>query len=192
MPSFVKVRVAPKYGFRLKEWKVPSESLTLYSQSSGNPNYLGAASLGWIDFTSAASLKAHTLAENVIALIVTPKITVSGTSATVLANSGYVYNSRNDSTAAGAVDTQQKHQLPPVVEVILVAIDAVSAQRLCVNATPPALVDPLLFQDPSLLDDSGAVPGDLTKLQKSLDQKKIRYIVLRSTVMLRAGRWSDN
>ena len=177
-----------KYCFRLREWKVPSENLTLYSQSSG-VDYLGDGSMGWISFASPVP---HTLAENVIALIVLPKKQDKTTQkSTVLTSPGtYFYNSRNNGT--GASDREQKHQLPPEVEIIIVAIEEGSAQRLCMTGMPPVLVDPALFQDPANLDDLASQQGDITKLEKALDAQRIRYIVLRSTVMLRAGRWSGN
>lgn len=183
-------KVPKKFTFRLKEWTVPSEKLTLYSNTSGS-DYLGTASMGWIDLQSPT---AHTLAENVIALIVLPKKqsdTSSGKSE-VLVNSKFIYNSRNDVTTGGSVERMQKHQLPPEVDVVMVAIDEGSARSLRMTTTPPQLVDPAWFQDPEKLDDSVDGDGDLTKLQKSLDQKRIRYILLRSTVMLRAGRWSES
>ncbi len=186
-PSFldeIPNKVAKRYRFRLKEWKVPSEKFALYQAISG-AEYLGDASMGWINLTKP---KPHTLAENVIALIVSPRKqsdTNFGLSE-ALTGAGFVYNSRNDVTSSGSLEQKQKHQLPPEVDLIMVAIDERSAERLCTSDTPPALVDPALFQDPAQLSD------DLSRLQVALDERRIRYVVLRSTVMLRTGRWSES
>jgi uncharacterized protein (TIGR02599 family) len=182
-PAWLPASVSPRNRFRLREWRVPPENWTLYKKTSGTAgkSYLGSASYDWIDLASPA---AKTLAENVIALVVNPKNTESVALSTSLAEADtFVYNSRTDS--ATAEGKNQKHQLPPEVEVIMVAIDETSALRKWNNAdTAPALTEGL-FEKPANLED------DLDKLIAKLNAEGIKYITLRSTVKIRGARWSQ-
>ena len=187
-PTWLPASITPKYRFRLKEWRVPSESWTLYQHSSGasGKTYLGSDSYKWIDLTAPV---AKTLAENVIALVIYPKNTdPTKTEKASLAEAGtFVYNSRTASTTSTTEEGKnQKHQLPPEVEVIMVAIDETSAIRKWNNAdSAPALMDATWFQRPADLEDN------LKKLTDSLNAQNIKYITLRSTVKIRGARWSQ-
>ena len=183
-PTWLPASVSTKYRFRLKEWRVPSENWTLYQKTSraAGKSYLGTTSYDWITLDTPA---AKTLAENVIALVIYPKNTESTSTALSLAEAGtFVYNSRT--TSATKEGKNQKHQLPPEVEVIMVAIDETSALRKCNNASAaPALLDASWFKKPVDLEDN------LKRLTDSLNSQNIKYITLRSTVKIRGARWSQ-
>ena len=182
-PAWLPDSVSPKYRFRLKEWRVPSENWTLYQKTTGatGKSYLGSTSYDWIDLSAPA---AKTLAETVIALVVYPKNSQSATVSLSLADT-FVYNSRTNDSAT-TEGQNQKHQLPPEVEVIMVAIDETSANRRWGNAaTAPALTSGL-FQKAVQLED------DLKTLTSSLSAQNINYIILRSTVKIRGARWSQS
>ena len=182
-PSWLPASVTPKYRFRLKEWRAPSESWTLYQHSSGanGKTYLGSDSYNWIDLTAPA---AKTLAENVIALVIYPKNTENASTVHSLAEADtFVYNSRTAS--ATTEGKNQKHQLPPEVEVIMVAIDEASAIRKWNNAIAAPALTAGLFQKPADLEDN------LKTLTDSLNSQNIKYITLRSTVKIRGARWSQ-
>lgn len=182
-PGFLPATVPNRYRFRLKQWQLPAEKFKLYSQSAtaNGKNFLGAATLNWMSFADAPP---RTIAENVIALVFLPRASeVSGTAGEPM-TADYFYNSRNDGTTP--LELAQKHQLPPTVEVVLVVMDESSAMRAQGNSTtPPQLVDPSLFTDPLNLEQ------DIQTLQGNLDKKKIRYVVLRSIVTIRAAQWSQ-
>jgi uncharacterized protein (TIGR02599 family) len=168
-----------RYRYRLKEWQVPSDRLKLYEHTSGKDGpsprrntYLGPGSYGWIDLSDPVP---HTLAENVIALIVSPRRSLVGGSANqMLLTSDYLYNSRNADT-----DSVQFHQLPPLVEVVMVAVEEESVQRMLGNpSSPPNLVPAGLFDHPEDLE------ADLATLTRSLTDRGIRHVVLRSVVRI--------
>jgi len=185
-PSFLPSTISPRYRYRIKEWRVPSEKLALYGKSSGvaGKSYLGPQSLDWIDLANPA---ARPLAENVIALVAYPKNTENIDAAEVsLATTNFVYNSRNNGTQS--TDLNQRHQLPPEVEIIMVAIDESSAVTAFKNAaeSPGLAVGLFANSDPTKMEE------DLKTLTDSLNNKRIRFIVLRSTVKIRGARWSQN
>ncbi len=182
LPSFLPTAKFLRYRYRLKQWQVPSEKFKMYTKTAGTngKSYLGAATLDWINFADVAP---RTIAENVIALFFLPRTSaLSGTTGNEMTDN-FLYNSRND--GAGVLDLAQKHQLPPSVEVVLVAIDEPSAQRVQgTSSEPPPLVDDASFTTPQTFEQ------DLQTLQTNLKDRKLRSVVLRSTVTIRAAQWS--
>jgi len=182
-PSFLPTTVLPRYRYRLKEWCVPAEEFSLYAATSGvsGKNYLGDQTLQWMDFTKTG---ASTLAENVVAFIVHPKNTEDINLKASALTDDYYYDSRNDGKSPLALS--QRHQLPPEVEIVMIAIDEASANRVFKNAsTPPDITDGL-FEDPARLET------DLGALTDKLTRQNIRFVVLRSTVKIRGARWNQN
>ena len=188
-PTWLPASVTPKYRFRLKEWRAPSESWTLYQHSSGanGKTYLGSDSYNWIDLTAPA---AKTLAENVIALVIYPKNSdpQNMEKASLAEADTFVYNSRTASTTREG--TNQKHQLPPEVEVIMVAIDETSAIRKWNNAIAAPALTAGLFQKPGATLTPTQLEADLKTLTDNLSKDNIKYITLRSTVKIRGARWT--
>jgi len=188
-PSWLPASVSQRNRFRLKEWRVPSENLTLYAKSSGTvgKSYLGSASYDWIKLAAPTDpdpkIVAKTLAENVIVLVINPKSSESVSPLLAEADT-FVYNSRTDSTTVEGKN--QKHQLPPEVEVIMVAIDETSALRKWNNASSAPALTAGLFNVPARLE------ADLKTLTDLLNAGNVKYIILRSTVKIRGARWSQS
>lgn len=186
-PSWLPASVSKKYRFRLKEWRVPSENWTLYEKTSGpatagrGKNYLGTDTYGWIDLSAPA---AKTLAENVIVFLVHPKNPEGvGASSSLAEPDTFVYNSRTDSSTIEG--RNQKHQLPPEVEIVMVAIDESSATRKWNNSASAPSLTAGLFEEPAQLE------ADLKTLTDKLTSQNIKYITLRSAVKIRGARWSQ-
>ncbi len=184
LPAFIPRAISPsRFRFRLKEWKAPSEKLNIYAYTSsqGGKAYLGPASYAWIDLKNPV---ARTLAENVIALIINPRNPEAVSADATALTSNFVYNSRNNGSSL--LEKSQRHQLPPEVDIIMVAVAESSALRIFGNSSAAPALTSDLFTDPSKLE------SDLQKLTKSLDDAGIRYIVLRSNVKIRGARWSQD
>lgn len=190
LPGFVSAlphKPADRYRFRLMQYFQPSQDLQVYNPPSSGP----AGQKAWfqnplIGNTPPISI----LSENVIAMAVLPKL--SRTDASEAAQQGrpdvlsdtYEYDSRA-TTAAGLTD----HQLPPVLEVVMVAIDENSARRFCVNGSAPTfgLGGGLsgLFQQSDQLD------ADLKTLTDALIAQHVTYRVFRSEIAVRGAKWSS-
>jgi len=171
VPAFLTSFVQPKYRYRLKQWQVPSENFGVYATTSGN---------AWINLTGSGAIRPQTLAENVILLLAVPRLpTEAGKPGQILANANFVYDSR-----VGTSTDFQKNQLPPAMEIIMVAIDEASAQRLADEKGTAAPLNIPAFST------AGSVDKDIADLLDDLDKKQVRYIILRSIVTMRAGRWS--
>lgn len=159
--------------FRLMQFLQPSEQMTVYS----------AAGSGW--FTSALSSNSapiEQLAPNIIALVLLPRKSTGDAAqpASSLISTNYEYDSR---AGSGPTQAATQNQLPPLVEVVLVAIDERSARRiedehLQIPSAP-------FSQDAQKLDD------DLGTLETFLNQNRLVYRVFRTTVPLHNSKWSS-
>lgn len=181
-PPFVNLPVRNR--FRLMEYMEPSENLTVYSPSTA-----------WLP-ASAAERKAnaHVLAENVIALILLPRLSPQEDATGTLLAPSYAYDSTRNGPNGADPNYNTKNQLPPTVQVTLVAIDEASAGRLT-----SAQVATLQTKLGELFRDAGSFPSDLKKnpahavdssLEAALIALKINYRIFTTNVILRGAKWS--
>jgi uncharacterized protein (TIGR02599 family) len=176
---------ADRYRFRLMQYLQPSQDLKVYDPAATDEK-------AWFTTPLASDPPpVSILTENIVAFVVLPKLSradaedaISKGKVSELA-ADFEYDTRKV-TAAGVTD----YQLPPVVEVVMVAIDEVSAQRLCLGNSTPDLGVPgglsNLFQDASLLET------DLKKLTDALIENRAAYRVFRSEIALRGAKWSSS
>lgn len=170
--------------FRLLQLVEPGERLSVYN-SSGASWFQGALTHG-----SGISVAA----ENVIALVLLPKLTAADQSGGGFDEASLAPNYLYDSTAARAEPAlNTSHQLPPVIQVTMVAIDEASAARMTSEGRSElkALLDGL-FQSAGSTTDP-ALPGlakDLATLGDFLASRGIAYEVFTSSIALKGAKWS--
>jgi uncharacterized protein (TIGR02599 family) len=186
MPSFLSSLVAPRYRFRLKEWQPPSDNFTLYAKTSGNSAY---DATDWINLTS----NARTIAENVVALVILPRLSTQEDPTGATLSPNYFYDSRT--TATTTPSNTQKNQLPPLIQVIMVAIDEPSAVKLAAKngSAMPNLFPPQIFTDSTKLEaDLTAFEGILAASPGNATGNTIplNYIVMNSVVSIHSSKWS--
>ncbi len=175
---------ASKERYRLMEFRPPTENMQVYGANLRNrysidwfKNQVTLKSAGGVPFS-------RPLAENIIALIIEPKRS-DKTGAAVLAPR-YEYDSRRFQKSNNPRD-ETKHQLPPLVEVTMVAVDEESVIRneQINGGTLEELVPTGLFTNQSQYE------SDLATLERKLVEKKITYRVFNETVAIRASKFSD-
>jgi len=194
-PAFVPTTLVPaRHRYRLMELMQPSNSLSIYNYISKSPSPYVAKT--W--FTDALPTTAavpsatappspiHILAENVIAMVVQPKLSKKEETLTgKVLSKDYYYDTTTTNTDP---EINPKNQLPPIVQVTLVAIDETSAARLEKGSTPPAFDASLntLFLDSTKFD------ADLETLQTQLRDASppINFRVFTSSVSIRGAKWS--
>jgi len=213
-PGFLTAQVAPvRYRFRLLELIEPSNELTLYQYTSGIGSY-AAGQLNCVGYGSAsppsgvtgrewfaipaaktwpggAPRNVRVLAANIVALVVLPKLSPQDDPTGTALSPAYQY----DSTARRADPLlNPRSQLPPVVQLVMVAIDENSARRLQSAQSPKSAVPDLgltgLFSDPAKLEDAGSTAGDLTLLQQRLVARRVSFRVFSSNIQIKGARWS--
>ena len=139
-------------------------------------------------FISPGAYVVQSLADNILAMVVRTPTTNSPTIAT-----NYYWDS---STPWGSAATQpfQMNQLPPFVNLTMVAVEEVSVNRRLVGgatASPEAASQSIagvdvtkLFATPDKYD------ADLATLTNSLNKMRVPYRVFTTTVALPGSKWS--
>lgn len=169
-----------RYRWRLMELSAPAEKLSVFTSSTGDT---------WAT-TPLSQGQVRAVADNVIALIVWPRLSTQDDPAGTQISDDYTYDSRTTKSWSGTPPRQpsQAHQLPPNLQLTLVVIDETSAKRLEKGNTPPAEITAALS---GLFTNSVTqYASDLKKLQDRLSDKNIGFRVFSTTVSLRESKWS--
>jgi uncharacterized protein (TIGR02599 family) len=185
----------PRYRYRLMEYCPPAEFNQVYNLTSQAAE--GSEVKAW--YTSALQTTAGSsgnqnnplattrpVADNVVAIIISPRREMSsndqgieGSAARAFAPA-YAFDSRTHPTL--------RHLLPPVVRIVLVAIDEASSQRLSV----PGSSDPP-FSNPIKLVSAEQMGAEIESfVTNELQPKRVNYRVFSASVALRASKFSEN
>lgn len=178
-PSFV--NMPNRYRFRLMQFRQPTENLQTYNIAAvTSPTTLQQQN--WF-YSNLSTTTTRQLAENVIALIINPKRSAEEVAnGASLLSTDYEYDTRKGMYPPNPLETTNK--LPPMVEVILVAIDEPSAMKLGNSSTAPNLGLSGLFKETAKLEQ------DLATLEATLNghTPKITYRIFRTNVPIRAAK----
>ena len=164
-PFLSSTGVAPKNRFRLIEFTDPSDKLQIFKYTSGAPAYSGK---DWFSAPLATQANRRVLADNIVALVVLPRLPAVDDS-----------TKRNGNKALNP-----RHQLPPIVDLAVVALDDRSVRRIEWGSTAPDFGAGSLFLLPANLD------ADLNTLRNNLAARGLNAAVFRISVPIAAGRWS--
>jgi uncharacterized protein (TIGR02599 family) len=123
---------------------------------------------------------AFPLAENVVALLLWPRLPIAQDQKGTALSSDFLYDSK-------AGTPIQRAQMPPMIQITLVVIDEASAARMENGIIEPtAIVDALSnrFMAPADYEQ------DLQSVQTEFALKGIQHLVLSAAVPLRESKWS--
>lgn len=201
-PAFVTPQLAPlRSRFRLMEMMEPSDLQTLYKEELGAGGNTLYNLRTWYAAPSKLPAPARVLAENVVALVLLPKLSPDDLKAGKY-NDGslapsYLYDSTGTGmSTVGDRNLNPKNQLPPVVQVTMVAVDEASFSRFQRNTTtlPAALGLSSLFKTVGDTSDAtkAGLAKDLQTLQTNLQSSKppLTYRVFSTNVSIKAAKWS--
>ncbi|WP_050023760.1 Verru_Chthon cassette protein C [Verrucomicrobium sp. BvORR034] len=203
-PSFLGTRLNARRRCRLMEFRQPTERFQVYAPPGGAPSgFKGmttapfAATTAWYNNPelvrdtgiTPALLQSRPLAENIIALVFSPRSPVpSGSSSAKDYDIApdYSYDSRRFlSDPASPVASLSRHQLPPTLQVTMVALDEASASRYERGGGSTAeLVDAAWFKEATKHE------ADLLALTARLSSLKLDHQVFTTTVSIRSAKWS--
>jgi uncharacterized protein (TIGR02599 family) len=84
------------------------------------------------------------------------------------------------------------HQLPPLVNVTMVAVEEAAVNRLAGTAATSAAASSAMgiTNFSTLFTDEAQYDADLLRLETALSSKNIPYRTFTTTVPLRGSRWS--
>ncbi len=178
IPTPFQEKVTSRKRFRLMQWTQNTEELLVSDPGATDPD----------DWYHNARTEASVVADNVIALLIEPRLPPNEPRP-----SGWVHSYDYDSRA-GAMGTNQplkQHQLPPVLQVVMIAIDAKTAERLgddLKDTIDSAMQGLFTTADPN--EEGKALSADLAALEGALQANGIRYQIFESAVALKEAKWS--
>lgn len=204
--------VPPRYRFRLMQARQEGEDMALYGMKAiGNyksTDWIKAAlgkTVGAWKAPAASTASAPTrlleprvMAENIIALVVLPKTSSAATAGAVenrdlspdyrydsrpAQASGALYSWKDLRNSSRVTERQWFNQLPPVVQVTMVAIDELSAQRLSNGSTPQEWTAGLFTRADKMEDD-------INTLEASLQRDHVNYRIFSTDVVIRGSKWT--
>jgi len=201
-----------RFRFRLMEFMLPSEKLSTYGFTTGISGGIPAAASyqgkDWFRNAVASSPTAsRPVAENIVALIITPRLSkrdeqeIKGSSGapdpSPLAPR-YTYDSSlalNDGQTGSDPRTNPKNQLPPILQITMIAIDESSAARLNLTAASGDT-----FKLSNKFNDTSKYTKDLVvsptgaadaSLENALIGRRASYRIFTTNVPIRAAKWSS-
>jgi len=180
-PAFLAAAGVPeRYRFRLVEFLDPSDQLAVFTYTSGNSSYTGG---DWFSAPLGTAGRKRILADNVIALVVLPKLSSLEDSTGFALAPDIDYDS---TTRLATPALNPRNQLPPVLEIAAVVVSDRSAERITWGSSPPDFGVSLttLFRKAELME------SDLAKLRDALLAKGLDARIFRLSVPLPSARWS--
>lgn len=204
----------PKFRYRLIEYSPPAETNLIFSDPTNKQAWLQQAGLSLRDSQGRSGGAGEEsainrgvnrpIADNIIALVVCPLLDASSTAATsgsvapTAIAPNFTFNSMDVGAlqnAGGYGEQGTQHLLPPMVRIVLVAIDERSAEIVSQRfgggdgQTPP-------FGDQihQAIQSGGAAAlnQSLVEVARILrDEFRVNYRIFSTTVALRGARWSS-
>ena len=197
-PPFITPAMIPaRWRFRLMEFSQPTENFSLYQSTSGldpntglpkNSNYTGTK---WFTTdVNATSVRKRVVAENVIALIITPRLAKaeelplqSNATHSPLAPL-YSYDSTGTNINP---QLNPRNQLPPIVQLTMIVIDDKSAEKLALDSSKADLFE---IVKSKLFADTRNFTDDLATLEGTLARRHMRHRIFTTNVHIRTAKWS--
>ncbi len=162
--------------YRLMQSIVKTEDLKVYTDNSTSGGT-------WISGDNSA-----VVAENIVYMAIWPRKATSEDKDGNALTKSFEYNSRLNSTTTPKSQTEEtENQLPPMVQVTLVAIDETSAVRFCTSSTAPTQISGAfsgLFSTSSVTQ----FDADLDTLSQRLTANGVNFRVFTMIVPMRESK----
>ncbi len=200
-----------RYRFRLLEMLRPSEYLGVYASwrqlmnpTTGVYSYNAASANAWFaGLLAEPSPPVRVLAENIIALVLLPRMGEADLDPAtgqpyrefdLAADPPYLYDSRDQRTSMASPQELTANQLPPLVRVLMVAIDEPTARKL--NLGPGdndifGIQSGNLFTQASPDGSDDRLREDLETLEATLQGLGVDYRVFETEVTIHSAKWSS-
>ena len=164
------------YRYRLMQQVANTESLGVYS-GNATSDLNGSK---WISGNNSA-----VVAENIVYMAIWPRKATSEDSAGNALTTTFAYNSRLNVTSSPQPDTA--NQLPPTVQVTLVAIDETSAQRFCTSSSAPTQISSA-FSGLFTTSSVSQFESDLETLAQQMTANGVTFRVFTTIVPMRESK----
>jgi uncharacterized protein (TIGR02599 family) len=194
--------------FRLKEFRQPAEENLLYTPTLNinAPSTTRESAYTWfrgpfISGSKNLSSYSFPLAENILGLILLPRYIhvetsltkVSGENSTTTTRlaENYYYDSREKQWGGSLTDKSRAshHQLPPVMQVSLIACEERSYEQLELRLGSSELQSQITIAFSDKFTDHTKYASDIESLQTALNELKLHHRIFTSNITLRGSKW---
>lgn len=188
-PNFLKTMMPSRTRYRLMELWQPTEQFNLFTVTPGNTSWFR-------DALAAVPSPARPVSENIVALVLWPRR--ASTNVTTGITLDYSYDSRRYVNLPGdELAELTRNQLPQIIQVTMVALDAASGDRLEEDLPGKEILAPgALFASLGSANDLKAqtaiYEADLNRLVTFLQDNRLNYQVFTTNVTIRQAKWSEN
>jgi uncharacterized protein (TIGR02599 family) len=182
-----------KNRYRLMQLSQPTQSLSVYTAGSSPLEWFTTPLSRDPDPNSLNPRPTLQVAENIVALILRPKRSEKEAITLGELAPQFEYDSRTAAAWSSGKQPVTQHQLPPLVEVIMVAVDEPSFSRFNNPVTAPDLGQASRFQEVQYLEANLQQFENILNAGPSngVNTKKLRYQIFRSEIPIRAAKWSE-
>jgi uncharacterized protein (TIGR02599 family) len=202
-PGFISPTLVPyRYRHRLMQFLLPADNNIIYNYTSG-PGRAGVNTNAWYQPLAIANPPVYSrpIAENIVALIITPRlapedeagITKSTPDESPIAPQYSYDTTPGAGTGARYTDARLNptNQLPPILQVTMVAIDETSAIRIGLSDKSGDIFN--VAKKFTASADYGKdllVTRDTGSLEATLIQRGVNYRIFNTNVTIRGAKWS--
>lgn len=189
LPAAAGISLQNTKRFRLYQFIQPTEKLMNYASGASPLDWFRNPLLNAAGKNMAQRNGVHVLADNILALILRPRVSQEQDAVRDSLSGDYQYDSHVAWT--GGNQPAQMHQLPPLVDVAVLALDeASSKQRLTGAESSSEAVAVLGVEFEKLFRKSAELDADLQLLQEQLAARHVVFRLLRTTVQIRGSNWT--
>jgi uncharacterized protein (TIGR02599 family) len=174
--------VSNAYRYRLMQFLQPTEQLMV----------MNTTNTAWFTNNVNANTNIFPIADNVVAFVVLPQLSDRENASGSALSSDFRYDTRMTWPTSAANQPTNMHQLPPVVQVIMVVLDESSAKRIESGSTEPTAE--LGFNPSSVFTgtSSSNLETSLKTISDALSAKRLNYRIFRSEIPIRSAKWTTN
>lgn len=197
-PNFIRKRgvIREQNRYRLMELREQSNAMGAYSIDRNAALSLPSQCQWFLDPLSADPSRGRPLCENILTLVCIPRNSEDPESTSSICTPEYLYNTTQYISLPGDPQAElSRNQLPPLVQIAMVAIDEPSALLLDARfgSSAPVLQPDRLFTDldkyeSEMYASEGATPEN--NMECFLQAQKLNYRIFTSAVSIRQAKWS--
>lgn len=198
-PEFLDYSLAarqPRFRFRLMEYRVPTEKMSLFEQNSKGIPILDEASertdlYQWFSDSDRRTTNSNPIAENILFFGIRPRVPGMTPHETAIAPN-YFFDSRRFqwSSSSSLLARQTRHQIPPVVDLFLVALEEPSFARYLEREGIEA-ASALAAYVNERFNNSKQLEQDLLEVEEYLIELGIQNRVFQTSIAIRTGKWQS-
>jgi uncharacterized protein (TIGR02599 family) len=182
-----------KWRYRLLQAIEPTDSLSVVANDAIADNTGWTANILNTGTAGTPAPDAVPIADNVIALVIWPRLPVGQDAVGANLAPAYIYDSQSNTAPQLSGSTYSQvpaaDQIAPILQVTMIVIDEASAARIDTKSlTPPAQIETALT---GKFCDVTKYATDLAAVETSLAGNHIQFEVLNTSIVMRESKWSS-